>query len=110
MPIEGVNTVAPRVSSGPVVVAVFGGAVSGYFAERVEGCGVDEGEPAQFQFFSGSGVWVGVHAGGLVHGVCSLGVGYWLLLWARATARIMMARVSAISMGVVIIWCCGDCR
>ncbi|ASJ79947.1 hypothetical protein [Propionibacterium phage PacnesP2] len=32
-------------------------------------------------------------------------MGYWLLLWASAAARIMMARVSAISMGVVIM--CG---
>ncbi|AUV62197.1 hypothetical protein [Propionibacterium phage pa29399-1-D_1] len=36
-------------------------------------------------------------------------MGYWLGLWARATARIMMARVSAMRMGVVIIWCLGDC-
>lgn len=79
MPVEGVDAVAPRVSSGPVVVAVFGGTVSGYFAEGVEGCGVDEGEPAEFEFFFGAGVWVGVYAGGLVHddGVLSVGFTVW---------------------------------
>ena len=71
MAVEGVDTVAPRVSSGPVVVALFGGTVSGYFAEGVQGCGVEEGEPAEFQFFSGTAVGVGVHAGWLIHEICA---------------------------------------
>lgn len=71
----------------------------------MKGCRIDEGEPAEFEFFSGTGVGVGVHAGGLIHGgVCAfLGLGYWLLSWASATAKMMMARVSAIRIGVVII-------